>query len=488
MSRTPSNITRRQFVRRAATATAAASSAFSLFTIAGTKASGRVLGANDTVRIGVAGINGRGSSHISEFGGMKNVQVTYLIDPDRRLHGPRGETVRKRSGAAPKTVTDVREALADKNLDAVSVATCNHWHSLITIWACEAGKDVYVEKPLSHNVHEGRIALEMARKHNRIVQHGTQSRSSQGIARDVAAAKSGKFGKLVLSKGYCHKPRWSIGTKPVKAPPAELDFNIWLGPAAEQPYHDNLVHYNWHWFWDFGNGDIGNQGVHQMDIARWAIDSPALPKSVVSFGGRFGYEDQGETPNTLMSVFDYGDALLAFETCGLVEGKSKAPRRIDNEFYTTEGRIAGGQFYPKGGGGAEPLGNIETGIHRQGHFENFISAVRSRDIKDLNADVEVAHFSSALCHLGNIAYRVGKNCPFDEAQKEIAENAAAAELFESMTYNLAKGNDIDVGKLDLRIGPTLSFDAAAEKFVDHPAANELLSRKYRAPFVVPETA
>jgi hypothetical protein len=187
-----------------------------------------------------------------------------------------------------------------------------------------------------------------------------------------------------------------------------------------------------------------------------------------------------------MSVFDYGDALLAFETCGLVGGKSKAKSRIDNEFYTTEGRIAGGRFYPNGGGDAEPLGNIETGIHRQGHFENFISAIRSRDIKDLNADVEIGHFSAALCHLGNIAYRVGKNCPHEEAKKEIAENAAAAELFEAMTENLAKGNDIDVGKLDLRVSPTLSFDAAAEKFVDSAAANELLTRKYREPFVVPE--
>ncbi|MEX2185940.1 MAG: Gfo/Idh/MocA family oxidoreductase [Pirellulales bacterium] len=482
----PTNISRRQFVRRAAISTAAASSAFSLFTIAGTKASGRVIGANDTVRLGVAGINGRGGSHIGEFGKMKGVQITYLIDPDTRLFNSRRENVRKLSGSTPTAVADIREALGDKNLDAVSVATCNHWHSLITIWACEAGKDVYVEKPLSHNVHEGRIALEMARKHGLIVQHGTQSRSSQGIARDVAAARSGKFGKLTLSKGYCHKPRWSIGAKPIKAPPSELDFNIWLGPAPEQSFHENLVHYNWHWFWDFGNGDIGNQGVHQMDIARWAIESPALPKSVVSFGGRFGYEDQGQTPNTLMSVFDYGDALLAFETCGLVEGKATAKRRVDNEFYTTDGRIAGGKFYPKGGGDAVPLGNIETGIHRQGHFENFISAVRSRDIHDLNADVEVGHFSAALCHLGNIAYRAGKNCPYEEAKKEIAENDAAAELFESMTDNLAKGNDIDVDKLDVRMSPTLIFDAAAERFVDNDAANALLTRKYREPFVVPD--
>ncbi|RIK77866.1 MAG: gfo/Idh/MocA family oxidoreductase [Planctomycetota bacterium] len=487
MSNSPTAVTRRQFVRRAASA-AAASSAFSLFTIAGTKASGRVLGANDTIRLGVAGINGRGGSHIGGFGKMDGVQITYLIDPDTRLFKSRGENVKKLSGSLPKTVADIREALADKNLDAVSVATCNHWHSLITIWACEAGKDVYVEKPLSHNVHEGRIALGMARKHDRIVQHGTQSRSSQGTAQEVAAARSGRFGKLVLSKGYCHKARWSIGTKPIAPPPAGLDFNLWLGPAPEQPYHDNLVHYNWHWFWDFGNGDIGNQGVHQMDIARWAIAGPALPKSVVSFGGRFGYEDQGQTPNTLMTVFDYGDVKLAFETCGLVQGKSKAKSRVDNEFFTTDGRIAGGKFHPNGGGDPVSLKDVPTEIRREEHFANFITAVRSRKIEDLNADVEVAHYSSALCHLGNIAYRVGKECPYEQAKEELKPNTAAMDLFESMTHNLAKGNDIAVDKLAVRVSPTLAFDAAQERFVDNNAANELLTRKYREPFVVPSNA
>jgi predicted dehydrogenase len=482
MSHSSASITRRQFVRRAA----AASTAFSLFTIAGTKASGRVLGANDAIRIGVAGINGRGGSHINSFGKMNGVQITYLIDPDTRLFESRRKNVQKLSGNDPKAVADIREALADKNLDAVSVATCNHWHSLITIWGCQAEKDVYVEKPLSHNVHEGRIALEVARKHNRIVQHGTQSRSSQDRAQEVAAARSGMFGKLTLAKGYCHKARWSIGVKPVAPPPASLDFNLWLGPAEEQAYHDNLVHYNWHWFWDFGNGDIGNQGVHQMDIARWAIESPALPKSVVSFGGRFGYEDQGQTPNTLMTVFDYGDAKLAFETCGLVQGKSKAKARVENEFFTTDGRIYKGKFYPKNDGDPVSLKDVKTDIHREDHFANFISAVRSRKTTDLNADVEVAHYSSALCHIGNIAYRVGKECPYPQAKEELKDNAAAMELFESMTHNLAKGNDIDAEKLGIRVSPTLAFEGETERFVENDAANALLTRKYREPFVVPE--
>ena len=260
-----------KFTRRTLLKSAAASTTFSLFTISGTKASGRVIGANDTIRIGVAGIKGRGSSHMNAYAGMSNVDVTYLIDPDSSLFGPRSEQIEKRGGNTPKCVQDIREALDDPNLDAVSVATCNHWHSLIGIWACQAGKDAYVEKPISHNVYEGRKLVEAAKYHKRIVQHGTQQRSDPGRAQQIAAIQSGKYGKLLVSKGYCCKPRWSIGFKPKEKIPATLDFNLWLGPAPDQPFHRNLVHYNWHWFWDTGNGDTGNQGVHEMDVARWAI-------------------------------------------------------------------------------------------------------------------------------------------------------------------------------------------------------------------------
>ncbi|MDG1833771.1 MAG: Gfo/Idh/MocA family oxidoreductase, partial [Verrucomicrobiota bacterium] len=240
----------------------------------------RVFGANDRVRIGIAGINGRGQSHMGAYLGMKNVEIAYLIDPDSRLFEGRSRTVEGKQGKRPKCVQDVREALEDKDLDAVSVATCNHWHSLIGIWACQAGKDAYIEKPISHNIYEGRKLVEAAEKYNRIVQHGTQQRSSGGRAREIAAVHSGKYGKLQVSKGYCCKPRWSIGNKTTGTPPKGLDYNLWLGPAAEQAYHGNLVHYNWHWFWETGNGDTGNQGVHEMDVARWAIKGATMPKSV----------------------------------------------------------------------------------------------------------------------------------------------------------------------------------------------------------------
>src|SRR5207248_2210286 len=236
-------------------------------TLAGTKSSGRVLGANEVVRIGVAGLNGRGGSHVGAFSKMKDVEIVYLIDPDTRTFAKRLPALAKQS-TKPKLVQDIRKALEDKNLDAVSVATPNHWHALITIWACQAGKDVYVEKPCSHEVHEGRMAVEIARHNKRIVQHGTQSRSGGGWEKVMAAIASGQLGKLEVSRGLCYKPRGSIGFKDFTTPPPELDFDIWTGPAPKQPFHANLVHYNWHWFWDFGNGDIGNQGVHRSEERR----------------------------------------------------------------------------------------------------------------------------------------------------------------------------------------------------------------------------
>jgi hypothetical protein len=319
--------------------------AASTITLAGTKSSGRVLGANETIRVGVAGLNGRGGAHVGAYAGMNDVAITYLIDPDTRTFAKHLKRLQDR-GDKPTCVQDVRKALDDKSLDVISIATTNHWHAPMTIWACQAGKDVYVEKPCSHNVHEGRIAVEVARKYGRIVQHGTQSRAGDSGARIAALARSGKLGRLLVSRGLCYKSRGSIGVKPPTPAPNELDFNIWLGPAPEQPHHGNLVHYNWHWFWDFGNGDIGNQGVHQMDIARWAIPDATLPTSVLSIGGRFGYTDQGQTPNTQIAIFDYGPTQLIFEVRGL-KTDGYYEQKVGNTFHFEAGTIAGGKFYPR---------------------------------------------------------------------------------------------------------------------------------------------
>jgi predicted dehydrogenase len=427
---------------------------------------------------------------------MKGVEITYLIDPDKMTYKKRIDQIEKNGGSTPKTVQDIRRALEDQNLDAISVATPNHWHSLITIWACQAGKDVYVEKPCSHNIHEGRIAVEAARKYGRIVQHGTQSRSSPGWAQLADIVKSGEYGKLLVSRALCYKSRGSIGVKPNSDAPETLDYNIWLGPALEHPFNANYVHYNWHWFWDFGNGDIGNQGVHQMDIARWMIPGATLPKSVVCLGGRFGYTDQGETPNSQIALMDFGDAQLIFEVRGLETDKYYG-ETIGNIVHLQEGTIAGGnsgsfRFYPKGkeDSGGEPLpklGNRRDRGGEGGHFGNFIAAVRSRKSSDLKADILEGHYSSALCHLANISYRLGEQVPFNSQTKAFGDCKEAYESLARMEQYLAKKNGLKLDGLQYRLGRKLAVNAKTESFVDAPEANKLLTRPYRKPFVVPES-
>ncbi len=479
--------TRRSFLKKSAAASAGIAAGI---TIAGTQASGRVLGANDTIRIGVAGIHGRGRNHIDAFAGMDKVDVTHLIDPDSRLFPGRREQVEKKGGNTPKCMQDIREALDDKNLDAVSIATTNHWHALITFWACQAGKDVYVEKPCSHNVFEGRQCVRAARKYGCIVQHGTQQRSSGGRAAQMAAIHSGKYGKLLVAKGYCCKPRWSIGFKEPKDPPKELDFNLWLGPAPMQPYHENLVHYNWHWFWDTGNGDMGNQGVHEMDVARWGIKGSTLPNSVVTMGCRYvngeGYKDQGETPNMELSVFDFDGVLLVFETRGLVAKIKEFPFKVGNEFYTSEGVVRGGKFTPHEGGKSYDVEVEPIHVTEGGPFGSFIHCMRSRKIEEVNGEIEQAHYSAALCHLGNISYRLGEEVPFSQKPTGLPEVEQVQESVDTIQENLKGALGMDLGKYTYTLGPKLTFDPKAEEFVGNPEADKLLTRDYREPFVVTE--
>ena len=526
--------------------------------------SGReVLGANEAINVGVAGIRGRGGGHIGEYLRMDGVRVTYLIDIDARTFGGRRSAVeRKDLDAArrdylaklpdaerkalqadeglhkkhaelikqlrrkkpdqlsddqkkelaeartaekdyeakskalddqlrkglghksPTCVQDVRKALEDSSLHAISIATPNHWHALMTVWACQAGKDVYVEKPCSHNVFEGRKAVEAARKYQRIVQHGTQSRSSGNWARLAAIARSGKLGKVLVSHGIASKPRGGIGHKEPGQPPKEVDFNIWLGPAQVVPYHANLVHYNWHWFWDFGNGEIGNQGVHQMDLARWMIPGATFPESIFSLGGRFLWNDQGQTPNTQLTVFLFGDTLLVYEVCNLTDGKT---RRVDNDVYFEAGRVVGGsRFYPKDSDKTASLPDVPFKLGPgSGPFGNFIACVRSRKREDLNAEILEGHYSSGLCHLGNISYRLGKDVPFAQAQA-FPDGSFAKGQWDKLQELLSKRRKVKLGEVSCRVGRELKFDAEAEKFIDAPEADKLLTRKYRPPFVVPD--
>jgi predicted dehydrogenase len=457
------------------------------YAIGGTKSSGRVIGANDTIRVAVAGLNGRGEAHVGALAGRPGVQISTLVDPDSRTFAKRVAQAEKKGNGTPKTVADVRRVLDDKDVDVLTIATPNHWHALMTVWACQAGKDVYVEKPCSHDPHEGRVAVQAARSYQRIVQHGTQGRSEPRWAQVAEIARSGKLGKLLVSRALCYKTRESIGVKPDGTPPAELDYNLWLGPAADTPFNPNYVHYNWHWFWNFGNGDIGNQGVHQFDIARWMIPGATLPTQVVSLGGRFGYTDQGETPNTQVALLQFGETPLVFEVRGLKTGEYRG-EKVGNILHFEAGTITNHGFFPHDSDAPAPLPTAEAsrGPGGDDHFGNFLAAVRSRKVEDLNADILEGHYSSSLCHLANIAYRVGT--PDAHFRNQASLSSPIGDAVERMIEHLTRDNGLSRNDLSFRVGPTLEFDPATERFTgEHAdAANALRSRAQRAPFVFPE--
>jgi len=447
----------------------------------------RVLGANETIHMGIAGCGVRGGNHLGAYLGAKDVDVTHCIEPDLNRLNSAVSKAEKKQGRKPVGVQDIRKALDDKDLDGISCASCNHWHTLITIWSVQAGKDVYVEKPATHRVHEGRVCTDLVAKSDCIVQVGMQSRSSGHWAKMAEITRSGKLGKLLVSHGIASKGRGGIGFKKPEKPPANLDWNLWIGPASMQPYHKNLIHYNWHWFWDFGNGEIGNQGVHQMDIARWALADATWPTYVMSVGGRIKWDDQGQTPNVQLTVFRYGDRLLVFENCNLVSDKT---RRVTDDFVYEKGKIVGGgKFLPAEGSGVEKLPGVNVKMGPGGgHFGNFIAACRSRKKSDLNAPYEEGRLSSGICHLGAISWRLGQERTWSEV-KDPFEDDYPNEQLARINKNLREDQGLDLSKCKMRVGPALKFDPKTEKFIDAPAAaNRMLARPPRKPFDVPETA
>jgi predicted dehydrogenase len=441
-------INRRTFLKASAQAAAAATVV--------SKFSGPaygVIGANEQIRIACVGINGRGNAHIGAFLGMKNkgVDLAALCDIDERVLNSRAGAVQGARGKKPDTYTDMRKLFEDKNINAVSFATTNCWHALGTVWACQAGKDVYVEKPASWSVWEGRKMVEAARKYNRMVQVGTQSRSDPRVRKAVAELHAGIIGDVYMARALCYKRRDSIGIKPDSDPPPYIHYDLWLGPAPKQPFNPNYVHYNWHWFWDFGNGDIGNQGVHEMDKAIWGFNKKELPVKVASMGGRYGYKDQGQTPNTQVATFTYADGkMLVFEVRGRFTNDERGVG-VGNLFYGSTGFMAdwraelGSERKKEPGKPAPEIKDLPPvgGSGQGNHFENFIAAVRSRKVEDLNADILWGHLAAAHVHMANTAYRLGK---------------------------------------------TLTFDPKTEQFTgDYAAeANKYLKREYREPFVIPE--
>ena len=447
--------------------------------------------ASDRVRIAVVGVRGRGRDHVAELAGMPNVEIAALCDIDSNVVGPAMRIVQDKQGRTPYYVQDFRRILADRSIDAVSIASPNHWHSLQTIWACQAGKDVYVEKPVSHNIYEGRKAVEAARKYERIVQAGTQSRSNNSIKETIAFVRSGKLGKVLYAQGLCYKRRKSIGhyDDEALAPPG-VDYNLWLGPAPESAFNRNRFHYEWHWNWQYGNGDLGNQGIHQMDVIRWGIGKGELPSSAISLGGRFGYQDDGETPNTQISWMEYGpnDPKVLFEVRGLETGKE---RDIDVGviFHCADGVVTVPFSNVKPAAWSPKMEKLqEFAGQGQGpgksHFANFIDCVISRKQNELAADIQEGHLSSALCHVANISYRLAEERPFT-VDIPASSPAPLLEAFERTCKHL-KDNKCSLTGMQYHMGRELKVDPRTERFFDNDDANGMVSREYRLPFLVPQ--
>lgn len=485
-------ISRRRFLKNSALATT--SLALPVGSVRG------VIGANERIRVAVVGVGGRGKQHIDGFKEL----VVALCDADQHFLDLRADEYKQEYGTAVEKYTDYRKLLEDPHIDAISIATPNHTHALIAIAALEAGKDVYVEKPVSHNIWEGRQLVQAAEKYDRIVQSGTQMRSSPCVAEAVSFVQSGKLGKILYALGTCYKPRKSIGQSesPLRFP-ASLDRDLWLGPAADvavyRPENNSRrgynPHYDWHWDYNTGNGDVGNQGIHEMDVARWFLGESLLPRRAMSIGGRFGYKDAGNTPNTQVAYFDYSNAPLIFEVRGLP--KSKAGQQdwshsMDNYRGSQIGVIVQcehGHVLVAAHDQATAIDNDGEIIQQwQGvgdHYQNFLQAVRSRKKSDLNASILEGHLSSALCHVGNISHRLGTQVSSQEIQGEIEQHELIADSFQRMVHHL-KANEVDLAGDDITLGPWLEMEPESERFSNNAGANDLLTREYRTPFEIPK--
>lgn len=441
--------TRRSFIK---TTAAAGTAAF----VAPTFIPSSAFGANDRINAAVLGVNGRGKSHISGLMNQKDVQVTILCDPDMNVLKERQKEFKDKYKKDVALEQDLRRVMDNKDIDVLGIASPNHWHALSVIWACQAGKDSYVEKPGSHNIWEGRKMVEAAEKYDRIVQHGVQLRSSPAVREAIQLMRDGYIGKVYMARGLVYRWRGDIGDQGFSPVPEGLDYDLWTGPAPKRPFTRNLVHYNWHWHWDYGNGDVGNQGIHETDLCMWGLDV-GLPTKITSMGGKFLWDDCKEVPEVLTSVYKYPEEgkIIQFEvrpwctnteegvTVGNIFYGDKGILVVDG--YDTYKTYLGKDRTPgkSGKDGGESGSEMDRGLGgTDGHFANFIEAVRKRDKSILNGPVETAHLSSGLAHLGNIAYRLDR---------------------------------------------VLTFNPKSETFVNDPEADAMLTRNYRKGYEIPES-
>ncbi|MFY9343838.1 MAG: Gfo/Idh/MocA family oxidoreductase [Planctomycetota bacterium] len=448
----------------------------------------------DEIRIAVVGLRGRGRDHVEGLRKLAGVRVVALVDVDSDVLAREAKRFADR-GEVIDTCKDLRTVLDRKDVDAITIATPNHWHSLQAIWACQAGKDVYVEKPVSHNVWEGGQLVAAAQKYRRIVQAGTQSRSSAGLREAIAWLHAGNLGKIRVARGLCYKPRQSIGkVSGPQAVPAHIDFDLWTGPAPLKDLHRKSLHYDWHWVFDTGNGDVGNQGIHQMDVARWALGESGLSKRVLSIGGRVGYDDDGETPNSQIVIHEYEKAPLVFEVRGLPRDAKAQAADWGKGMDAFHGLRIGVVVHCEGGelritdsaravafdAAGKEIKKFEPGGD---HYANWLDAVRSRKESDLNGPVREGHISSALCHMGNVSHRLGSAVGKREIQAAVDKHPDANEAWMRLSEHLG-ANGVDVDQSRLCLGASLAMDPATERFAD-AKANALATREYRAGFAVP---
>jgi len=471
-------ITRRDFVKSSVAAGFSLALPFS-----------RVRAANDNIRVAVVGLRNQGSNHIKWFGRIPGVRVIAICDADKEFLDREEKKFKDRNEKVDIYV-DYRKLLEDKNIDAIITATPNHWHALVTVWACQAGKDVYVEKPVSYNIWEGRKMVEAARKYNRIVQAGTQNRSDEGLQEALQYIKQGNLGKIILARCFYYGARSSIGKVDGPQPiPASVDYDLWTGPAPLAPLMRKNLHYDWHWVWSTGNGELGNNGIHFIDVCRWALGQTGLAPRVTSIGGRFGWNDDGQTANTHIVILDYEPAPIIFEVRNLPRKKGDSVMdhyreiRLGSLIQCEHGYFAGGWAYDNDGKKIKQFKTTGGG----GHHANFIKAVRSRKVSDLAADILEGHISTALCHMGNISHRLGQASSRQQIQQALKANKELVDSFERFGEHLL-ANEIDLKKTPIILGPWLTMEEASEKFIGQfsEQANKLVGRTYREPFVVPE--
>jgi predicted dehydrogenase len=448
----------------------------------------RVRGANERIVVGVVGLGGRGTgAHIPSFENQKDVTIAAVCDPDRQRMGNAAKTIQSKYNHGVEQYVDMRNLFDRKDIDVISDATQNYWHGLSTIWACQAGKHVYVEKPLSHYIWEGRQMVNVARKYGRLVQCGTQHRSEKSIIEGIKWIREGNLGKIKYITAFANKARSSCGKRDTPLPiPDTIDYDLWCGPAKKVPIYRDQLQYDCSFDWNTGDGESCNQGVHEVDVARWCLGEKTLPSRAMSIGGRFVFNDACDVPNTQIIYYDFPTAPLLYEVHNLTKSKDS------KEMPTFRGEAVGVIVDCEGGSVSLYRGIAWDNDGKQiksfggggNHFVNFIEAVRSSRRQDLNADVLEGHLSTAVCHAGNISYRLGQKASVKQMRDQVRDVPLFGQMLERFLEHL-QAHEIDFDDGTVTLGPWLQIDRQNERFKDSEQANRLVRGFYREPYIVP---